>query len=63
MGSGHHTQTIDAGTAELIVTSFGQSAKRVKESDIENALIDTRDNPEHLKLRAPIVTVLGARRA
>ena len=53
------TQSIDADTAELIVTSFGHSAKRVKESDIENILIDTQDNPEHLKPRAPIVTVMG----
>ncbi len=53
------TQSIDADTAELIVTSFGHSAKRIKESDIENVLIDTQDNPEHLKPRTPIVTVMG----
>jgi translation initiation factor IF-2 len=53
------TQSIDADTAELIITSFGHTVKRVKESDIENILIDTQDDPADLKPRAPIVTVMG----
>jgi len=53
------TQSIDADTAELIITSFGHTVKRVKESDIENILINTQDNPADLKPRAPIVTVMG----
>ena len=53
------TQSIDADTAELIVTSFGHSVKRIKGSDIENILIDIQDSPEKLKPRAPIVTVMG----
>ena len=53
------TQSIDADTAELMITSFGHSVKRVKESDIENILTDIQDNPEDLKQRAPIVTVMG----
>jgi translation initiation factor IF-2 len=53
------TQSIDADTAELIITSFGHTVKRVKESDIENILINTQDNPADLKPRAPVVTVMG----
>jgi translation initiation factor IF-2 len=53
------TQAIDADTAELIVTSFGHSVKRVKESDIEDVLIDKDDSLEDLKPRSPIVTVMG----
>jgi translation initiation factor IF-2 len=52
-------QSIDADTAELVVTSFGHTLKRIKESDIENILIDKEDNIEDLKPRAPIVTVMG----
>ena len=53
------TQSIDADTAELIATSLGHSVKRVKESDIEDVLIDKDDSLEDLKPRAPIVTVMG----
>ncbi len=52
-------QSIDADTAELIIEGFGHSVKRVKDSDIENVLIDKNDNPEHAVARAPIVTVMG----
>jgi len=52
-------QSIDADTAELVVTSFGHTVKRVKESDVENSLIDKEDSHEDLKPRAPIVTVMG----
>jgi translation initiation factor IF-2 len=52
-------QSIDADTAELVVTSFGHTVKRIKESDVENILIDREDSPEDLKPRAPIVTVMG----
>lgn len=52
-------QSIDADTAELIVTSFGHTVKRVKESDVESVLTDKEDTLEDLKSRAPIVTVMG----
>ncbi len=52
-------QSIDADTAELIVTGFGHTLKRVKESDIENVLIDAHENPEDESPRAPIVTIMG----
>lgn len=53
------TQIIDADTAELVVETFGHSAKRVKESDVENVLEIPEDKPEDLFTRAPIVTVMG----
>ncbi len=52
-------QSIDADTADLVVTSFGHSVKRVQESDVENILNTEEDKPEYLKPRAPIVTVMG----
>ncbi len=52
-------QSIDADTAELVVTSFGHTVKRYKESDIENTLIDKIDNDEDMIPRAPIVTIMG----
>lgn len=52
-------QSIDADTAELLVTTFGHTPKRVMESDIENILIDEADNPEDLMPRAPVVTIMG----
>jgi translation initiation factor IF-2 len=53
------TQSIDADTAELLVTTFGHTPKRVQESDVENILSDYEDNPEDMKPRAPVVTVMG----
>ena len=53
------SQSIDADTAEIIVTTFGHTVKRVQESDVENVLINEEDTPENLKPRAPVVTVMG----
>ncbi len=53
------SQSIDADTAEIVITSFGHTVKRVKDSDIEDALLNVDDNAEDLKPRAPIVTVMG----
>jgi translation initiation factor IF-2 len=52
-------QSIDADTAELIVSTFGHTSKRIQESDVENILYSEEDKPEDLKPRAPIVTVMG----
>ena len=52
-------QSIDADTAELITSTFGHSAKRIQESDVENILNNEEDNLEDLRRRAPIVTVMG----
>ncbi len=52
-------QTIDADTAELIVSEFGHRAKRVSEADIEIGLKGETDLDESLQARAPVVTVMG----
>ncbi len=55
----NNTEFIDADTAEIIVTSFGHTAKRIQESDVENVLINKIDSEQDLEHRAPIVTVMG----
>ncbi len=51
-------QVIDADTAELVITEFGHTVKRVAHSDVENIL--EQDSPDIEKLpRAPIVTIMG----
>ncbi len=54
------TQTIDADTAELVVTEMGHRVKqRVAESDVENVL-KHEDIPEsEFEPRPPVVTVMG----
>lgn len=53
------TQTIDADTAELVVSELGHKFKRVAESDVEEILKKEEDNPEHMVSRSPVVTVMG----
>jgi translation initiation factor IF-2 len=52
-------ETIDADTAELVVTEFGHKAKRVSESDVEIGIEGEVDNTEDMVPRAPVVTVMG----
>ena len=52
-------QTIDADTAELVVTEFGHKLKRVSEADIELGLKGEEDPPETLESRPPVVTIMG----
>ncbi len=52
-------QSIDQDTAELIVTDFGHTVKRVAESDVEIGLTGGEDAPESLKARPPVVTIMG----
>ncbi len=53
------TQTIDADTAELVVSEFGHRIKRVTEADIESDIGGVDDSTENLRARPPIVTVMG----
>ena len=53
------TQSIDADTAELIVSEFGHKMKRVTEGDVENILKIDDDIAEDLQPRAPVVTIMG----
>jgi translation initiation factor IF-2 len=53
------TQSIDADTAELVVSEFGHKPKRVSESDVEMGIAGNDDTAEHLISRPPVVTVMG----
>ncbi len=52
-------QTIDADTAELVVAEFGHRLRRVSESDVEIGLKGDLDEQGDLKVRPPVVTVMG----
>ncbi|HKJ74764.1 MAG TPA: translation initiation factor IF-2, partial [Alphaproteobacteria bacterium] len=52
-------QALDADTAELIVSEFGHTPKRVSEADVEIGLKGEDDAPEDLDPRSPVVTVMG----
>ncbi len=52
-------QTIDADTAEVVVTEFGHKARLVAAADIEVGLKQDDDPVELKQVRAPIVTVMG----
>jgi len=53
------TQTIDVDTAEVVVTEFGHTPKRVSEADVLEGLEGPEDRVEDLKPRPPVVTVMG----
>ncbi|NIJ37999.1 translation initiation factor IF-2 [Sphingopyxis panaciterrae] len=53
------TDTIDQDTAELLVTEFGHEIIRVSEGDIDIRHDEDIDDAEHLKPRAPVVTIMG----
>ncbi len=53
------TDVIDADTAELIVSEFGHTAKRVSESDVEIGFVGEDDSDESRVARAPVVTIMG----
>ena len=54
------TQTIDQDTAELLVTEFGHTIKRVSEGDIDIGIgDDVRMRPRALQPRPPVVTIMG----
>ncbi|MBT5415373.1 MAG: translation initiation factor IF-2, partial [Rhodospirillaceae bacterium] len=48
-----------AETAELVVTEFGHTPKRVSESDVEIGLKGADDMDENLQPRPPVVTIMG----
>lgn len=52
-------QAIDADTAEIIISEFGHTTKRVSHSDVENVLDEKDDNNTTKLPRAPIVTIMG----
>ena len=52
-------ETLDADTAELIVTEFGHKFKRENVEDLEKDLISHNDNAAKDSTRPPIVTIMG----
>ena len=62
MKQGHMAQindVIDADTAQLLAEELGHTVKRVAESDVEEGLFDSTDDPAALAPRPPVVTVMG----
>ncbi|MBI4031541.1 MAG: translation initiation factor IF-2 [Proteobacteria bacterium] len=53
------TQSIDADTAELLISEFGHKIKRVTEADVEEGLEGPADREEDLVSRPPVVTIMG----
>ena len=51
--------TLDADTAELIVTDLGHTPKRVAEADVEEGLVGDKDAEGSLQARPPVVTIMG----
>jgi translation initiation factor IF-2 len=52
-------QSIDADTAELLVTEMGHTVKRVSEADVEVGLAGEADADDSLSFRPPVVTIMG----
>lgn len=52
-------QTIDADTAELIISEFGHTVRRVSAADVEVGLEGEVDVEENLLPRPPVVTIMG----
>ncbi len=52
-------ESIDADTAELVVSEFGHTLKRVSEADVEVGVVGDVDDEADLSPRAPVVTVMG----
>ncbi|MBM1220683.1 translation initiation factor IF-2 [Ponticoccus sp. SC2-23] len=52
-------QSIDADTAELIIEEFGHKVVRVSDADVEDVIDSVEDNPEDLKPRPPVITIMG----
>ncbi len=53
------TDTVDADTAQLVAEELGHTVRRVAESDVEEGLFDKADDPEELRPRPPVVTIMG----
>ncbi|EQB13358.1 translation initiation factor IF-2 [Sphingobium lactosutens] len=52
-------QPIDQDTAELLVEEFGHRIQRVSDADVEIGMQGEEDAPETLKIRPPVVTIMG----
>ena len=52
-------QVIDQDTAELLVTEFGHTIRRVSESDVDIVTEEDVDADDTQQSRAPVVTIMG----
>jgi len=52
-------QSIDADTAELIVSEFGHRVQRVSDADVEDVIKVEEDSPAELQPRPPVITIMG----
>jgi translation initiation factor IF-2 len=52
-------QSIDADTAELVISEFGHKVKRVTEADVEEGIEGMEDTHENRIPRPPVVTIMG----
>ncbi|WP_419903067.1 translation initiation factor IF-2 [Kiloniella sp.] len=53
-------QTIDADTAELVITELGHTFKRVTDADVEQGILGTDiDEDSAMENRSPVVTIMG----
>lgn len=53
------TASIDADTAELVVSEFGHRFTRVSEADVIEGLFDLVEDAQKLAARPPVVTIMG----
>jgi len=53
------TQSLDADTAELVVSELGHKGIRVNDDDILKEIEDVEDSDSDLKKRPPVVTIMG----
>jgi translation initiation factor IF-2 len=53
------TDVIDSDTAELVATEFGNTVRRVSESDVESGFLAEDDQDDHQLPRPPVVTIMG----
>jgi len=53
------TQSLDADTAELVVSELGHKSIRVTDDDLLKDIEDFDDPKENLVSRAPVVTIMG----
>ena len=53
------SDVLDADTAELVATEYGHVVKRVAESDVLEGLAGDADDPDTLRSRPPVVTIMG----
>jgi translation initiation factor IF-2 len=52
-------ETIDADTAELIISEFGHRVLRVSDSDVEDVIAPISDDEKDLQVRPPVITIMG----